>query len=68
MIRFAISRRFHCSPLQRIALLKTSDLKDRYIADGLEIIGSTPDELTAYMKSETIKWAEVIKRSGVKID
>jgi len=51
-----------------VTLLKTSDLKDRYIADGLEIIGSSPDELTAYMKSETVKWADVLKRASVKVD
>jgi tripartite-type tricarboxylate transporter receptor subunit TctC len=49
-------------------LLKTSDLKDRYNMDGLDIIGSTPDELTAYMKTETVKWAEVIKRARIKVD
>ncbi len=49
-------------------LLKTSDLKDRYNTDGIDIIGSSPDELTAYMKSETVKWAEVIKRAGVKVE
>ena len=50
------------------ALLKTSDLKDRYNMDGLDIIGSTPDELTAYMKTETVKWAEVIKRARIRVD
>lgn len=40
----------------------------RQIADGIEIIGSTPDELTAYMKAETVKWAEVIKHAGSKVD
>lgn len=50
------------------ALLKTSDLKERYITDGIEIIGSTPDELTAYMKTETAKWADVIKRASIKVE
>ena len=51
-----------------IALLKGSDLRDRYIADGIDIIGSSPDELIAYMKTETVKWAEVIKRAAVRVD
>jgi hypothetical protein len=29
---------------------------------------STPEELGALMKSETVKWAKVIRDSGAKID
>ena len=50
------------------ALLKNSDLKNRYRMDGLEIIACTPDQLTASIKSETVKWAAVIKRARIKVD
>ena len=36
--------------------------------DGLEIIACTPDQLTASIKSETVKWAAVIKRARIKVD
>ena len=49
-------------------LLKASELRERYIADGIEVIASTPDQLTAYARSETAKWAQVIRRANVKVE
>jgi len=49
-------------------LLKASELRDRYIADGIEVIGSTPDELSAYARLEAVKWADVIKRAQVRVE
>jgi tripartite-type tricarboxylate transporter receptor subunit TctC len=34
---------------------------------GLDVIGSTPAEMLALMQSDTKKWAEVIRLTGVKI-
>jgi tripartite-type tricarboxylate transporter receptor subunit TctC len=34
---------------------------------GLEVIGSTPAEMLALMQSDTKKWADVIRLTGVKI-
>jgi tripartite-type tricarboxylate transporter receptor subunit TctC len=31
-------------------------------------IGSTPDELASYNRSEIVKWAKVIKAAGIKPD
>jgi tripartite-type tricarboxylate transporter receptor subunit TctC len=35
---------------------------------GVDVVGGTPDELRAYLKSEIPKWAEVVKTSGAKVD
>ena len=35
---------------------------------GLEIVGSTPEQYAAHIKSEAAKWADVVKRSGAKVD
>ena len=34
---------------------------------GLEIVGGTPEHTGAH-KSEAVKWAKVVKRSGAKVD
>jgi tripartite-type tricarboxylate transporter receptor subunit TctC len=46
--------------------LRAPDLKTRLVADGLEVIGSTPDEFARYLKSDMEKWARVIKAAGIK--
>lgn len=61
----AIVNRLHS---EITTLIKGSDLKDRYTADGIEIVASTPDELTAYMKTDTARWADVIKRANIKVE
>ena len=35
---------------------------------GVDIIGGTPDEFAAYIKSEIPKWTAIIKASGAKLD
>src|SRR5262249_9972216 len=35
---------------------------------GIDVVGGTPEELRAYVKSEIPKWAEVVKASGAKVD
>jgi len=35
---------------------------------GLQIIGSTPAEFADFMKSESVKWAEVVRKSGARLD
>jgi tripartite-type tricarboxylate transporter receptor subunit TctC len=46
--------------------LRSADIKDRLVAEGLEVVGSTPEEFASYIKAETLKWTEVIKAAGIK--
>jgi tripartite-type tricarboxylate transporter receptor subunit TctC len=41
---------------------------ERYKALDTEIDGGTPEEFVALVRRETPKWAEVVKRSGAKVD
>jgi tripartite-type tricarboxylate transporter receptor subunit TctC len=35
---------------------------------GVDIVGNTPDEFTAYIKAEIPKWTAIVKASGAKLD
>jgi tripartite-type tricarboxylate transporter receptor subunit TctC len=35
---------------------------------GLIVVGSTPEEFAAHIRKETARWADVVKRSGAKVD
>ncbi len=44
------------------------ETKSRVVDLGADVIGSTPEELGAHIKSELTKWAKVAKESGLKAD
>ena len=46
--------------------LRSADMKERMTAEGLEVVGSTPEEFASYIRSETEKWTQVIKAAGIK--
>ncbi|TMH60429.1 MAG: tripartite tricarboxylate transporter substrate binding protein, partial [Betaproteobacteria bacterium] len=41
---------------------------ERYKQLDSEIDGGTPEEFLALVRRETPKWAEVVRRSGAKVD
>src|SRR5438067_2430912 len=50
------------------AALKVAAVVERYRQLDSEIDGSTPDEFLALVRRETPKWADVVRRSGAKVD
>ncbi len=49
-------------------ILKDPAMRDKFIQQGADPIGNTPEEFGQYMKDETAKWAKVVKASGAKAD
>jgi tripartite-type tricarboxylate transporter receptor subunit TctC len=46
--------------------LRSADVKQHLSGEGAEIVASTPEQFAAYLRSETEKWARVIKAAGIK--
>lgn len=49
-------------------IVKSPDASKRLLDIGLEPIGSTPEELATYQRSEIAKWSKVVKDSGAKAE
>jgi tripartite-type tricarboxylate transporter receptor subunit TctC len=43
-------------------------MREKFIQQGADPVGSTPEEFGAYMRAETAKWAPLVKASGAKAD
>jgi len=54
------------SEIRRI--MQIPDVKERLAVQGAETYTSSPQEFRAYIKSETDKWAKVVKFSGARVD
>lgn len=48
-----------------VAILRLQDLREKLAVDGAEIVAGTPEELTAFIRAETVKWAAVVKAAGI---
>jgi len=49
-------------------ILKIPALREKFIQQGADPIGNTPDEFGQYIKDETAKWAKIVKASGAQAD
>jgi len=51
-----------------VAILHLPEVVERLSCQGAEPVGSTPEEFAAYIRSETLKWAKVVRDSGAKAE
>ena len=49
-------------------ILAQPELREKFIKQGADPVGSTPEEFGAYMRAETAKWAVLVKASGARAD
>jgi tripartite-type tricarboxylate transporter receptor subunit TctC len=50
------------------AILNSAETKKFFLDQGAEAGGGTPEQLDAFVRAETAKWAKVVKESGAKAD
>lgn len=48
--------------------LATPALLERFKAMGVEPAGGTPEQFSAYLRKEIVKWADVVKKAGIKAE
>ena len=51
-----------------VKIMQTADMKARLAEDGIVPVGNTRQQFAAHIRSELVKWAQVIKQSGARID
>mgnify|MGYP000131118192 CR=1 FL=1 len=48
--------------------LKTPDVRERLVTAGADPAGNSPEQFTAFIQSESVKWGKVIKAAGIKAE
>ena len=48
--------------------MATPAVKASFLAAGSIRVGNTPEEFAAFIQTETVKWATIIKASGATAD
>ena len=49
-----------------VRALKLPDVRQRLVSQGVDPVGSTPEQYTAFVANEVQKWAKVIKAANIK--
>ncbi len=51
-----------------VKILQMSDVKEKLSGLGMEIVGSSPEELARLMSEEIPRWADLVRKSGAKAE
>jgi len=49
-------------------VLKVPDIRDRLLRDGIEPIGSTPQQFLEHTRNEAAKWGKVVREAKVRVE
>ena len=60
-----ILKRLH---VEVVRIVQQQGFRDQVIADGAEVVTSTPEEFRAFLRADIAKWAKVLKESDAKLD
>ena len=51
-----------------VKVMQQAEIKEKFAQLGVDAVSGTPDQLRAYLKSETAKYAQLIKEAGIKAE
>src|SRR5439155_13149987 len=51
-----------------VKALNLPDVREKLGGLGAEIVADSPEEFAAFVKTEGVKWSDVVKKSGAKVD
>ena len=53
---------------ETVKLLRQNDVKEKIAFAGADTVGNTPDQFGAFIRSETDKYARIVKAANIKLD
>jgi tripartite-type tricarboxylate transporter receptor subunit TctC len=53
---------------EMVRIINLPDVREKLVGLGAEPVANTPEEFGALVKTEVAKWADVVKKSGAKVD
>jgi tripartite-type tricarboxylate transporter receptor subunit TctC len=61
----AVVQKFHADIVK---VMKDPDLVERFAQLGVDAVSSTPEDFAAFMRTESVKYARLIKEANIKVD
>jgi tripartite-type tricarboxylate transporter receptor subunit TctC len=51
-----------------VAAVRSPAMQERFAKSGAELVGNTPQEFAAQIRTERVRWGEIIKAAGIKAE
>ena len=51
-----------------VKIMSSQDARDRMAALGADIVTNSPEQFADYVRTETVKWGQLIKETGARVD
>lgn len=51
-----------------VKILRTQEIKERFLGQGTEVVGGTPEALADHLQKEMRKWSKIAKEAGAQVD
>jgi tripartite-type tricarboxylate transporter receptor subunit TctC len=51
-----------------VAALRTPAMQERFAKSGARLVGNSPDEFAAQIRTERVKWGEIIRAANIKAE
>ena len=48
--------------------MQAQDLRQRYLALGLDPVANTPDEMTAFLRTEQARYGEIVRKANIRVE
>ena len=48
-----------------VDIMRAPEMRERLVSQGAEPLSSTPEQFAAYIKSEMVKWAKIVRDAGI---
>jgi tripartite-type tricarboxylate transporter receptor subunit TctC len=51
-----------------VKILNMPDVREKLTGLGAEVVADSPEEFAALVKAEVVKWSDIVRKSGAKVD
>jgi tripartite-type tricarboxylate transporter receptor subunit TctC len=60
-----VLKRIHA---EAVKALTTSEIRDRLVAQGANVVGNTPEEFAGFIRTESARWGKLVRQVGIRAD
>jgi tripartite-type tricarboxylate transporter receptor subunit TctC len=53
---------------ETMRVLKLPDVEERFVSQGVDVVASSPEEFTAFIKQEVIKYEKLVKTANIRVE